>query len=67
MSRVSLLTPGKQVQLPADALLRLSVSSNFFRVTTRVALGTTLFTMYSLLERDPQGNVQTRSRHFATE
>lgn len=43
------------------------VSSNFFRSTVRVGLGTSVFTMYSLLERDAQGNVWTRYRHFATE
>ncbi len=43
------------------------VSSNFFRATVRVGLGTSVFTMYSLLERDVQGNVWTRYRHFATE
>lgn len=56
-----------QDRVPQDALASLAVSSGFFRVTTRVSLGTTLFTMYSLLERDEQGTVWTRFRSFGTE
>jgi general secretion pathway protein K len=56
-----------QDYLPQDALQTLSVASGYFRVTTRVSIGTTLFTMYSLLERDAQGTVWTRFRTFGTE
>jgi general secretion pathway protein K len=56
-----------QGRLPQEAIQSLSVASGFFRVTTRVSLGTTLFTMYSLLERDAQGIVWTRFRSFGTD
>jgi general secretion pathway protein K len=53
--------------MPHEALSDLSVSSGYFRVTVRVSIGTTMFTMYSLLERDGQGSVWTRFRTFGTE
>jgi general secretion pathway protein K len=53
--------------VPQDALSDLSVNSGWFRVTTRVSIGTTVFTMYSLLERDAQGTIWTRFRSFGTE
>jgi len=53
--------------VPQDALSELSVTSGWFRVTTRVSIGTTMFTMYSLLERDAQGTIWTRFRSFGTE
>jgi general secretion pathway protein K len=53
--------------VPHEVLSELSVSSGFFRVTTRVSLGTSMFTMYSLLERDAQGTIWTRFRSFGTE
>jgi general secretion pathway protein K len=56
-----------QDSVSQDALADLSVASGYFRVTIRVSIGTTLFTMYSLLERDAQGIVWTRFRSFGTE
>lgn len=53
--------------MPHEALSDLSVSSGYFRVTVRVSIGTTMFTMYSLLERDAQGAIWTRFRTFGTE
>jgi general secretion pathway protein K len=44
-----------------------TVNSNYFRLQVRVSLGATLFTMFSLLERDQQGNVWPRFRTFYTE
>jgi general secretion pathway protein K len=43
------------------------VRSDFFQLEVRVTLGATLFTMYSLLERDRSANVWTRFRSFYTE
>jgi general secretion pathway protein K len=56
-----------QDTVPQEALSELSVASGYFRVTVRVSLGTTMFTMYSLLERDTQGTIWTRFRTFGTE
>jgi general secretion pathway protein K len=53
--------------VPQESLADLSVKSGYFRVTTRVSIGTTMFTMYSLLERDAQGTIWTRFRSFGTE
>jgi general secretion pathway protein K len=53
--------------VPHEALHDLSVASGYFRVTTHVSIGTTMFTMYSLLERDAQGTIWTRLRSFGTE
>lgn len=50
--------------VPAQVLPLLSVSTEFFRVTAIVTLGTTRLTMYSLLERDEAGLVGTRLRSF---
>jgi general secretion pathway protein K len=43
-----------------------SDSSQFFRLTTRVTLGTTQFTLYSLLWRGPGGKVTPLLRSFGT-
>jgi general secretion pathway protein K len=40
--------------------------STFFRLTTRVTLGTTEFTLYSLLQRAPTGKVTPLLRSFGT-
>jgi general secretion pathway protein K len=40
--------------------------STFFRLTTRVTLGTTEFTLYSLLQRGPSGKVTPLLRSFGT-
>jgi general secretion pathway protein K len=58
---------GLEDAVPHEALSELSVSSGWFRVTTHVSIGTTMFTMYSLLERDAQGAIWTRFRSFGTE
>lgn len=43
-------------------------STQYFRASVIASLGTTRFTMYSLLERDPQtGSVFTRFRSFAAD
>jgi general secretion pathway protein K len=41
-------------------------TSQFFRLTTRVTLGTTEFTLYSLLYRGPGGKVTPLLRSFGT-
>jgi general secretion pathway protein K len=43
-----------------------SDTSQFFRLTTRVMLGTTQFTLYSLLYRGPGGKVTPLLRSFGT-
>ena len=44
----------------------LDVGSNFFQLKVLVTLGTTQFTMYSLLYRDSNGLVTTKLRYFDT-
>ncbi len=44
----------------------ITVNSTYFRLIVRVTIGATLFTMYSLIERNDQG-VWTRFRSFHTE
>ncbi|MDH3589105.1 MAG: type II secretion system minor pseudopilin GspK [Gammaproteobacteria bacterium] len=50
-----------------QVLRQLSVSSDFFRATVLVTLGTMRLSMYSLLERDEAGQVGTRLRSFGTD
>ncbi len=45
---------------------RFADTSQFFRLTTRVTLGTTEFTLYSLLYRGPGGKVTPLLRSFGT-
>jgi general secretion pathway protein K len=45
---------------------RYSDTSTYFRLTTRVTLGTTEFTLYSLLWRSPAGKVTPLLRTFGT-
>jgi general secretion pathway protein K len=45
---------------------RYDSKSQFFRLTTRVTLGTTEFTLYSLLRRGPGGKVTPLLRSFGT-
>lgn len=45
---------------------RYTDTSTFFRLTTRVTLGTTEFTLYSLLWRSPAGKVTPLLRTFGT-
>jgi general secretion pathway protein K len=45
---------------------RIADTSQYFRLTTRVTLGTTEFTLYSLLYRGPGGKVTPLLRSFGT-
>jgi general secretion pathway protein K len=54
---------GKNAQQLAT---RFGDTSQFFRLTTRVTLGTTEFTLYSLLYRGPGGKVTPLLRSFGT-
>ena len=45
---------------------RFSDTSSYFRLTTRVTLGTTEFTLYSLLYRGSGGKVTPLLRTFGT-
>ena len=56
-----------RADVPGDVLPFLSVSTDFFRATALVTLGSTRLTMYSLLERDEAGQVGTRLRSFGTD
>jgi general secretion pathway protein K len=53
--------------VPMDARGVLGTSSNWFRLSVRVDIGTQRFTMYSLLHRDAAGSVSTVIRSFADE
>jgi general secretion pathway protein K len=53
--------------IPAEAQALLGTSSNWFRLSVRVDIGTQRFTMYSLLHRDSAGSVTTVLRSFADE
>jgi general secretion pathway protein K len=53
--------------VPDEARGALGVSSNWFRLSVRVDIGTQRFTMYSLLHRDAAGSVATVIRSFADE
>lgn len=53
--------------VPAQVLRLLSVSSELFRASVLVTLGSTRLYMYSLLERDVTGKVGTRLRSFGTD
>lgn len=46
--------------------VNLAVTSNYFLVTARVAVGTTSLTLYSLLARDANGSTRTIRRTFGT-
>jgi general secretion pathway protein K len=50
--------------VPAEARAVLATSSNWFRLSVRVDIGTQRFTMYSLLHRDAAGSVSTVIRSF---
>jgi general secretion pathway protein K len=41
-------------------------TSDFFRSTVTVSIGTNQFTLYSLLKRDPKGQVRAQLRSFGT-
>jgi general secretion pathway protein K len=53
--------------VPMEARGVLGTSSNWFRLSVRVDIGTQRFTMYSLLHRDAAGSVSTVIRSFADE
>jgi general secretion pathway protein K len=53
--------------VPMEARGALGTSSNWFRLSVRVDIGTQRFTMYSLLHRDAAGSVSTVIRSFADE
>lgn len=53
--------------IPEEARAALGVTSNWFRLSIRVDIGTQRFTMYSLLHRDESGSVATVIRRFADE
>lgn len=46
---------------------QLSTTSNYFRLRTWVTIGTTRFTLYSLLEQDNGGQIHVLLRTFGTE
>ncbi len=56
--------PAKQVEALRATIVQ---TSSWFRVTTRVSIGTTQFTLYSLLERNSGGYSRTVLRSFGTE
>lgn len=49
-----------------DLQSHISTTSSYFRLTTRVTLGTTEFTLYSLLQRNPSGKMTPLLRSFGT-
>lgn len=55
-----------QTLIEGDALQSLSLSSDYFRLTVRVTIGTYSLTMYSLLFRDPAGQVRPLIRTFGS-
>ena len=57
------LMPAQKQALGAQ----LGTTSNYFRLRTWVTIGTTRFTLYSLLEQDPGGQIRVLLRTFGTE
>jgi general secretion pathway protein K len=55
-----------QTIVEEDALETLTLSSDYFRLTVRVTIGTYSLTMYSLLLRDPAGQVRPLLRTFGS-
>ena len=55
-----------QTLVEEDALQTLTLSSDYFRLTVRVTIGTYSLTMYSLLFRDPAGQVRPLLRTFGS-
>jgi general secretion pathway protein K len=53
--------------IPVEARGVLGTTSNWFRLSVRVDIGTQRFTMYSLLHRDAAGSVSTVIRSFTDE
>ena len=58
---------GSRDVLTEDVAPLIGVSSQYFRLTVIVSIGTTRLAMYSLLERTAQGAVTARYRSFDTE
>jgi type II secretory pathway component PulK len=50
-----------------EVLNTLGESTNYFRLESIVRIGTVRLTMYSLLQRSPQGNVSPILRTFGSE
>jgi general secretion pathway protein K len=63
----ALRSSGMEPAQLAAMLDTLEESSAWFRVTTRVSIGTTQLTLYSLLERNSGGYARTVLRTFGTE
>ena len=57
------LTPAQKQALGPQ----LATTSNYFRLRTWVTIGTTRFTLYSLLEQDNGGQIRVLMRTFGTE
>ncbi len=53
--------------VPPEVLNTLGESTNYFRLESVVRIGTVRLTMYSLLQRGPQGDVSPILRTFGTE
>ncbi len=53
--------------IPEDARALLGTTTEWFRLSVRVDVGTQRFTMYSLLHRNPAGSVTSVIRNFADE
>ena len=49
-----------------DVMPTLALSSDYFRLTVRVTIGTYSLTMYSLLQRDSSGRVRPLIRTFGS-
>lgn len=57
---------GFQTIVEEEGLQTLTLSSDYFRLTVRVTIGTYSLTMYSLLFRDPAGQVRPLLRTFGS-
>lgn len=58
---------GSRIEAEEQDQLDIIESSNYFRVVSRATIGTTQFTLYSLLERGNGGQVRTILRNFGNE
>ena len=63
MNGLSSLTPALKQALQAQV----DVTSNYFRLRTWITIGTTRFTLYSLIEQDRSGQIRPILRTFGTE
>jgi general secretion pathway protein K len=62
-----LSTTAANAQVWAALQPYLTENSNYFRLRTWIALGTTQFTLYSLIQRNSGGNIHVILRTFGTE